>query len=706
MKNYFWGTVLIVLILGSIFVGYDVYSRVNPKSDVTIETFSEPALMPWPKDIRLAKERFYLDKDFSVGYSKYIGEKSVYALNRFYQRLGDMTAIPFSRQFITAANLTSQGDLLIMCDHEGITRLGEDESYTLNITNQLILLRANTELGVIHGMETLLQLVRSDERGYYIPAGEIVDAPRFAWRGLMIDPCRHFISKETILRNLDLMATVKLNVLHLHLSEDQGFRVESQSFPKLQELASDGNYFTQEDIRKIVHHADLLGIRVVPEFDMPGHSTSWLTAYPELATVDSTYQLIRTWGVYDPVMDPSKEGTYQFLDTFIGEMAALFPDPYFHIGGDENNGHHWSQAPHITAFKEKMSFKSNHELQSYFIDRVKKIVKTHGKTTLGWGEILDLNMDTAIITQFWGPRMKDMEAAFTKGYRGIISNGYYIDLFQSTAYHYMNDPFREDLVRDPALEKQLLGAEATIWAEFVTEDLFDLRVWPRMAAIAERFWSPKTVTDVEFMYQRLPIISRYLELNGSTHIQHFESGLRQMAGTDKTADLRFLLDLLEPVEGYKRHQLYIHKNDTKYTQQTPLTRAVDYAHSDAPNARDFRRKVENLLSVEKPDKKQIHAVRKQLESFESNHVKLNTLLDQRPQLSELKIHSQNLTRLSLIGLEALNHLQSDQMGDRQWAEAALKTAESAKSPEGELELRIIDSIEALIYRAAAIPEPK
>ncbi len=192
-----------------------------------------------------------------------------------------------------------------------------------------------------------MQLIGSD---FQAPAVHIEDHPRFPWRGLMMDVSRHWMPVDVVKRNLDAMAAVKLNVFHWHLSDDQGFRVESKRFPKLQELGSDGNFYTQDEIRQVVEYARARAIRVVPEFDIPGHTTSWFVGYPELASAPGPYKIERTWGIFQPTMNPAREETYQFLDAFIGEMAALFPDPYFHIGGDEVEETQWKQSASIQAF--------------------------------------------------------------------------------------------------------------------------------------------------------------------------------------------------------------------------------------------------------------------------------------------------------------------------------------------------------------------
>src|SRR5262249_16772396 len=234
------------------------------------------------------------------------------------------------------------------------------------------------------------------------PAVTIEDRPRFPWRGLRIDVSRHFMPVDAIKRNLDGMEAVKLNVLHWHLSDDQGFRVEGKRFPKLQQMSSDGQYYTQEQIKDVIAYARDRGIRVVPEFDVPGHTTSWFVAYPELASASGRYEIWRRFGVNDPVMDPSRDHTYHFLDNFVGEMSRLFLDEYFHVGGDEVSGKQWEASPQIRKFKHRHHLSNRHDLQAYFNQRLHAIVKEHKKIMVGWDEILQAGRPKEGGGQSWG----------------------------------------------------------------------------------------------------------------------------------------------------------------------------------------------------------------------------------------------------------------------------------------------------------------
>ncbi|VAX26736.1 beta-glycosyl hydrolase, partial [hydrothermal vent metagenome] len=331
--------------------------------DSTAET--NLPLMPYPKEVKLGSGKFRLDKDFTLSV-KNSDEKVFAYATRFLRRLDERTGLFFSQDFITAVNDSSDTQLEIsFCKSEEL-KLGIDESYQLKITPGKIDLSAESNFGAMHGLETLLQLLMVDEDGYYFPAVEINDEPRFPWRGLLIDICRHFMPMDVLKRNIDGMAAVKMNVLHLHLSEDQGFRIESKVYPKLQELGSDGLYYTQTEMKEIIKYAGDRGIRIIPEFDVPGHTTSWFVGYPELASAPGPYQIERNWGVMDPTINPTKEETYEFLDNLFGEMTALFPDEYFHIGGDENNGKQWDANDSIQEFMKENNIKDNHDLQAYF----------------------------------------------------------------------------------------------------------------------------------------------------------------------------------------------------------------------------------------------------------------------------------------------------------------------------------------------------
>src|SRR6516225_1455283 len=394
-------------------------------------------LMPMPSYYQLTSDQMAIEQSFSVALTGHQEERLESAVQRFLRDLSRRTGMPLTAQPVDPP----QAKLLIHTDQASkeVQEPGEDESYSLEVTPSGARLSAPNPLGTLHGLQTFLQLVESTPAGFAVPVIRIHDTPRFVWRGLMIDVSRHFMPLDIIKRNLDGMEAVKMNVFHWHLSDDQGFRVESKKFPKLQQMGSDGLYYTQAQVRDLITYAHDRGIRVVPEFDMPGHSAAWFVGYPELASAPGPYQIERKWGIFDPAMDPAEEATYRFLDKFIGEMAALFPDKYFHIGGDEVNGKQWDANPKIQAFMRAHGLKTNQDLQAYFNERVEKIVAKHGKIMVGWDEILRPTLPKDIVVQSWRGQESLAQAA-KLGFRGLLSYGYYLDLMWPTARHYAVDP--------------------------------------------------------------------------------------------------------------------------------------------------------------------------------------------------------------------------------------------------------------------------
>jgi hexosaminidase len=485
--------------------------------------------------------------------------------------------------------------LVVHCGRPGaeIPSLSEDESYTLDVTNSGMVLAAPTGLGILRGLETLLQLLQRDGAGWFLPVASIRDQPRFPWRGLMIDVARHFQPVEVIERNLDAMAVVKLNVLHLHLTDDQGFRIESLTHPELQAKGSDGQYFTQAQMRGIIAYAAERGIRVVPEFDVPGHATSWVVSHPELASLPGPYGIERQWGVFNPVLDPTNEATYALLGDFLGEMAALFPDRFIHIGGDENNGVQWNANPRIQAFIREKGLGDNGGLHAYFNRRIGAILAKSGKRLVGWDEILHIGLPPDCVIDSWRGT-EALAAAAALGYDGILANGYYIDLIYPASDHYLADPIPPSSTLTPAQRARILGGEATMWSEWVSPETIDSRIWPRTAAIAERLWSPSAVRDVPDMYRRLAIVSGRLGEAGALHERNHDLMLRHLVGENLdapgVASLRTFVDLLEPVKHYRRSPLQVWSN-----QLIPLVGLADAALPDSAPSREFAGAVDRML---------------------------------------------------------------------------------------------------------------
>ena len=485
-------------------------------------------ILPKPDRLIMNTGRLAVDDGFGIVITGKNAPGLEEAAARFLGRLQKRTGISLAlKPTLDPASAVFE----VHCTGSGqqIPSVRVDESYTLEITGEHARLSASTPIGIYRGLETFLQLIDGDTHSFFVPSLKIEDRPRFRWRGLLIDVSRHFEPVEMIKRNLDAMAAVKMNVLHWHLSDDQGFRVESKVFPKLHQLGSDGKYYSQSEVREIIDYAQNRGIRIVPEFDMPGHSTSWLVGYPELAAAPGPYKIERQWGVFEPCLDPSKEEVYDFLDAFIGEMAALFPDEYFHIGGDEVKATQWNSSTNIRDFKARNNLSDNHELQVYFNQRLLEILTRHEKKMIGWDEILHPELPKNIIVQSW--RKDSHTQTARQGYSGILSRGYYLDHMQPASSHYAIDPLGDDAADMPEDEKNLiLGGEACMWAEFVDPENIESRIWPRTAAIAERLWSPASVNDVADLYRRLEYIDRDFVALGLRHHALYMEKIQRLAG--------------------------------------------------------------------------------------------------------------------------------------------------------------------------------
>jgi hexosaminidase len=645
-------------------------------------------LMPVPSKLALTGGKLRLNENFTIGALSEAGPRARKAAARFMDRLAGRTGLFFKQDYRTDFVESGNATFLFKYETAGRLELNENESYSLMVSLDRIMLIARTDLGVLHGFETLLQLLDADAQGYFIPCARIDDQPRFPWRGLLIDAGRHFMPVEVIKRNLDGMAAVKMNVLHWHLSEDQGFRVECRAFPLLHQRGSDGHYYTQDQMRDVIAYAADRGIRVMPEFDIPGHSTSWLVGYPELASGPGPYRIERRWGVFDPVFNPAEEATYRFFDKFFEEMAQLFPDRYVHIGGDENNGKQWDANPKIQLFKKDQNLADNHALQAYFNGRILAILTRLGKKMVGWDEIFQPGLPKDIVIHSWRGKQALIDSA-QKGYQGLLSNGYYIDLCQPASFHYLNDPLSTDAPLEEQEQGLVLGGEATMWSELVTPETIDSRIWPRTAAIAERLWSSAEVKDVEDMYRRLDSVAVRLEELGLTHFKNQEMLLRRLAGGADIGPLRTLVDVIEPLKQYRRQN-----QGVTYSQLSPMTRAVDAAAPESRAARIFRKMTDEFLQTR--DAKTADALKTRLQLWRSNHRYLRPLLKTAPALAELEPLSEDLYTVADLGIQALDSILARTTGDRTWVDESLGAIQQAKKPRAQTELAILPAIEKLV----------
>jgi hexosaminidase len=468
------------------------------------------------------------------------------------------------------------------------------EAYRIRIDASGVSLEAGSADGYRNAYATLHQL---HEPGRGFSCVTIDDKPRFPWRGLSLDVARHFMPVNSVRKLLFDMAAIKLNVLHLHLTDDQGFRIESKRLPLLHLKGSEGSFYTQAEMKGLIGYAQTVGIRIVPEFDVPGHATAWLAGYPEIGSAPGEYQPDPRVITQDASLDPTNERTYAILDQFLGEMAALFPDPYFHLGGDEVTGKHWDANPAITKFKKDRGFTSNHQLQVHFMQRVHQIAAKHGKKLVLWDEALDPSLPPGITYQAWRGPYALLATAFASR-PALVSYDFYLDWGLPAERSYGNqldgappDPTDHILkrlatiIRYPAerprgllltdREKTFVqGGEACLFTEFTTPRNLELRLWPRLGAIAERLWSPATTVDTDSLYRRLAVLEE--RLTGDIYRGEFPD--------DAT---RTFTETIEPGRYVYRHL------SRKYTVKSDMTRLVDLIRPESIAARNFRVDVEN-----------------------------------------------------------------------------------------------------------------
>ena len=646
----------------------------------------ETRLMPMPAGLVARQGQLAIDVNFRAVLLGQCGRLDA-ALAHLVNRISRQTGIPMA----VGIERSGTAPLVVECGSSGAEwpALGEDESYRLDVSSSSARLSAATVMGALRGMETFSQLIGPGGDGFSVPAVHIEDHPRFAWRGLMIDAARHWMPVAVIERNLDAMAAVKLNVLHWHLSDDQGFRVETRLFPKLHQLGSDGKFYTQEQVRKVVAYARDRGIRVVPEFDMPGHATSWLTAYPELGSAAGPYQIQRRWGIFEPTLNPANDGLYTLLDAWIGEMAALFPDDYFHIGGDEVLDAQWKANAGVQAFAREHGLQTSHDVLAYFSERVHELVRKHGKQMVGWDEVLHPAVRPGAVIQSWrGP--ESLAEAAKKGFRGMLSYGYYLDHLRPTSFHYAIDPLSgaDKLTSEEAA--RILGGEACIWSEYVSDETIHSRIWPRAAAIAERLWSPREVVNVDSMYRRMGVVSRWLETTGVRHRANYEPMLDRLSGGVPVDGLRVLADVVEPlgIEGRQSSRVY--------DSRTPLNRLVDAARPESEGVRELADTIQGILANPVNHSMERKHVRLVLLAWKQNDARIRPLLENAPLLREVAPLSVALAQVGSIGLEALDKIDSGKTVDAGWVRDRLERLKQMEAPKAELNLAAVRPVRMLV----------
>jgi hexosaminidase len=492
------------------------------------------------------------------------------------------------------------------------------------------------------------------------------------------------------------MAMVKLNVFHWHLSDDQGFRAESKIYPKLTGVGSNDQFYTQEQMREVVAYARARGIRVVPEFDIPGHTVSWMVAYPQLGSSKGPFHLPDVAGIHDEALDPTREDTYVFLNRFIGEMAKIFPDAYFHIGGDEVNGEVWTSNPRIARFMKRKGFEKPAQLQTYFSQRVVRIVEKHGKKPIGWDEVLVPGLPKDVMVQSWRG-VDSLAAGARQGYTGILSAPYYLDGMKTNETHYLADPIPADTTLTPEQQKLILGGEVCMWAEQLNERTIDSRIWPRTAVIAERFWSPQNDRDVVSMYRRLPRISIELEQVGLKHMTGPAMMRRSISGEVNPTALTTLAGVLEPVSFGER-------SETQHTDShTPLDRLVDTVVPDPPSRFEIAQDVDAVLNKTADSTAAEARLTRRFMEWQEIAPALAAEMQQNPRMSDAAVRATQLGELGSLGLNALSLLNPNNPALHGTVRGAtqITAMDDAAKPAALVRFTFLDSLRKLVTATSA-----
>ncbi|WP_245642042.1 beta-N-acetylhexosaminidase [Neokomagataea thailandica] len=583
------------------------------------------------------------------------------AVARFEQRLSRITRSKAGPAYVLHVRVGQDAQYLT---------LHEREAYHMHIGASGGTLDANGPAGALHGLVTLLQLVECTSRGAVLHEADITDAPRFAWRGLVLDVSRHFITVESVKRQLDAMELVKLNVLHWHLSDGTGFRVQSHVFPRVNNGTA---YYTQQQVREIVAYAAERGIRVVPEIDVPGHAYALLKAYPQLAAEPLPQPGYVGEKTNLPAMDPTNPETLRFISALYAEMEKLFPDLYFHAGGDEVAAQQWADNPHIRAYMEARQIPNVAALQGRFTAEVAKVLGRQGRIMIGWDEVSAAPVPKEVVIEGWRGS-KWTARAVRSGHDVLVSSGYYLDLLRPAAEHYLVDPyavtidgltpeqiaeakpkpsafveaFRQEPDEVPLSaeeEGHVLGAETALWTELVSDPMLDARLWPRSAAVAERFWSPAEIRDVADMERRLPVVQAELEATGLQAHDHGVFMRRALTGGHEELALDRVLSALIPAPNYVLNRL--HDRGVLDVEHGP----VGVVDPDAPDVIRF-----NALAMryEQGDHTQEAELRGFLTHWAQSEEAMLPLLHAYPALSVLKDVVHDLRLVAQAGLAGLD----------------------------------------------------
>ncbi|MBI9016012.1 MAG: family 20 glycosylhydrolase [Phycisphaerae bacterium] len=476
-------------------------------------------VIPKPMELQVVQGVFELDRNMVI-YVQAEDQRALNCAGRLAVTLRG--ACGYGVDVVFDVNAQANADIIMIVDSE--SELGA-EGYTLDINKDEIKIVATEAAGLFYGSQSIEQMLTVVGNKAVLPCVSIKDEPRFVWRGMLLDCGRHFMDKEFVKRYIDLLAYYKMNRLHWHLTEDQGWRIEIKKYPNLTKIGAwrkyedgttYGGFYSQEDVKEIVEYARQRFVTVVPEIEMPGHSVAALAAYPQLSCTGGPFEVETAWGVHEDVYCAGNEKTFAFLEDVLDEVCELFPSVYIHIGGDECPKVRWEKCPRCQKRIKDEGLKDEHELQSYFIKRMEKYLEGKGRHIIGWDEILEGGLAPGATVQSWRG-MEGAIAAAKSGHDAIVSpvSHAYFDyhITKADLYHvYGFEPVPAELTEDEA--KHIIGAECNVWTEHIPQDRVDYMVFPRILAMCEVMWSPKAGRDYNEFYQRVSAHYKKLDSMG------------------------------------------------------------------------------------------------------------------------------------------------------------------------------------------------
>lgn len=607
----------------------------------------KPPLLPFPQKVLFGEQHGKCD---TIAYQQPCSSPRIH---RLLSRL-DLEQYSFSCEYDNSVN--------------SVPQVNSNYQYVLKVNKRKIHVHAVEEWGAIAALSTLAQLwVGFNGR---IPNCEISDGPKHPWRGLLVDVARHFISLPTLYRCCDLMHHYKMNVLHLHLTDDQGFRFGSERFPEL--VSSD--HYSLDELRLLIAYAADIGIRVVPELDVPGHTTSWLVHHPEWGFGDVNEHKQKEFGAHRDCLDPSNPKTMDAVLTLFEEIANTFPDEYVHIGGDEVDPQFWENSAKVQSWATNLQLQSVKDIQAHFTLEVCNRLAQLNKKTIVWDEALHETLPRTVTVQAWRG-LRARETSVAAGYPTIVSAPYYLDLHYPASLHYVYSPdmsmrewheadekvrtnavlahveagvrWHQDFGDFPKLPQgesgSILGGEACMWSELVTDELLLSRIWTRAPVIAERFWTDHDSIDIEDMYHRL---SSNLEGLRKLNL----SDVKNIQTIHPCTVLNPLFEVLEPVKWYGRlltmdrvraraagHDESIYERP--YNQQTPLDRVIDRIPPESLATFHLTQRV-----------KRGEDISPWIVGWQSQFIAFDDCVTKYPELSELRPASEALAKIADVAL--------------------------------------------------------